>query len=301
MDNKNFKKEAYKISIFSIACNVVLMIIKLIAGVLAHSYAMITDAVHTGSDVFSTFIVMVGVKISSKESDDNHEFGHERFESIAAILLAVMLFATGVGICYAGISKIVKGDYAVLTFGWLALGAAIISIIIKEVMYQLTIRVSKKFDSSALKADAWHHRSDALSSVGSLIGVVGALCGVPVLDAIASLIICVFIFKVAIEIFMDAVSKLTDEACDKLTEEKISNTILSCDGVINIDSLKTRKFGSKVYVQVDICVDKNLDLTNSHNIAENVESLVLTQFSFIKECFVHVNPCEIGWLNFLIW
>lgn len=292
MDNINFKKEAYKISIFSIVSNVVLMIIKLIAGVLAHSYAMITDAIHTGSDVFSTFIVIIGVKISSKESDENHEFGHERFESIAAILLAVMLFATGIGICYAGISKIVSGNYETLSFGWLALGAAIISILTKEVMYQLTIKVSKKFNSSALRADAWHHRSDALSSIGSLIGVVGAMLGVPVLDAISSLVICVFIFKVAFDIFMDAVSKLTDEACDKQTEEKIFDVIKNCDGVVNVDSLKTRKFGTKVCVQVAICVDNNLDVTRSHNIAENVEELILNEFNFVKECFVHVNPSQ---------
>ncbi len=297
MDNKTFKKEVYKVSIFSIVSNVVLMIFKLIAGIVANSYALISDAVHTGSDVFSTFIVMIGVRISSKDSDDNHEFGHERFESIAAIMLAVILFITGIGICYAGISKIAKGDYEILEFGWLALSVAIISIVTKEVMYQYTIRVSKKINSGALKADAWHHRSDALSSIGSLIGVVGAMLGVPILDAISSLIICLFIFKVAVDIFLDAVSKLTDEACDKQTEEQLYKLIKSVEGVINIDNLKTRKFGNKVYVQVDICADKNLNLTKSHNIAENVEIAVLTEFNIVKECFVHVNPCESIWIK----
>ena len=292
MDRKVYKKEAYKVSLISIISNVFLMIFKLIAGLVTFSYAMISDAVHTASDVFTSIIVIIGIKISSKDSDENHEYGHERFECIAAILLAVMLFATGVGILYVAIEKMIKGNYEVLAFGWLALIAAIVSIIVKEVMFQLTIRVSKKINSSALKADAWHHRSDALSSIGSLIGVVGAMLGVPVLDSVASLIICLFILKAAFDIFKDAVSKLTDEACDKQVETDIFNVISETEGVKQIDNLKTRKFGDKVYVQVDICALSSLTLPQSHDIAEMVEKNVKEKFNFVKDCFVHINPIE---------
>lgn len=286
------KKLAYKVSIITIICNFLLMIFKFIAGILTHSIATISDAVHTGSDVLSTFVVMFGVKISNKKSDKNHEFGHERFECVAAIILSIMLCATGLSIGYVGINKIIIQNYGALTIGTLALVSAVISIVVKEAMYWYTIRAAKKINSSALSADAWHHRSDALSSVGSLVGVVGAMLGVPILDAIASIVICLFIVKASILIFVDAIRKMTDEACDEETENKIFNVIVKIDGVLKIDNLKTRKFGDKVFVEVDICANENLTLIDAHKIAENVEIETKNNFYFVKDCFVHVNPCK---------
>lgn len=283
---------AYKVSIISIISNFLLMVFKFVAGFLTHSIAMISDAVHTASDVFSTFIVMFGIKVANKKSDKKHQFGHERFECVAAIILAIMLCATGIGIGYVGISKIIFGNYEILSIGGVALAAAIISIIVKEGMYWYTIKAAKKINSSALKADAWHHRSDALSSVGSLIGIAGAMLGVPILDAISSLVICLFVIKAAISIFIDSISKMTDEACDEKTEKEIYNAIVNLNGVVKIDNLKTRKFGDKVYVEVDICANENLSLAKSHEIAENVEMETKNNFKFIKDCFVHVNPCK---------
>ena len=220
MENLQLEKTAIKISIITIIINLILSVFKLLAGILGSSFALISDAVHSASDVFSTIIVIIGVKISAKKPDKNHPFGHERFECVAAILLAVVLFATGAGIGYSGVCSLIDGSYKNISIiGVLPLVAAIISIAVKEGMFWYTYLAAKKINSSALKADAWHHRSDALSSVGSLVGVVGAMCGVPVLDTIACIVICLFIFKAAIQIFIDAIKKMTDEACDEKTQK----------------------------------------------------------------------------------
>ena len=204
---------AMKVSRNSIAVNLMLSLIKLIAGILGHSSAMISDAVHSASDVFSTVIVIIGVRISNRESDKNHPYGHERLENVASILLAVILAATGAGIGYNGIRTIISGTEGagIVIPTALPLAAAVISIAVKEGMYWYTIRAAKEINSGALKADAWHHRSDALSSVGSFFGILGAKAGFPILDPLASVVICVFILKASYDIFMDSVGKMTGQ------------------------------------------------------------------------------------------
>ncbi len=204
MQTSEFEKIAVKTSVITIIVNAILSVFKLLAGIFGASMALISDAVHSASDVFSTIIVLLGVKISSKQADKKHPFGHERFECVAAIILAVVLFATGVGIGYSGVENIVTGAYNSFEKPQvIALVAAAISIVVKELMFWYTIVAAKKINSSALKADAWHHRSDALSSVGSLVGVVGAMCGVPVLDSVACLVICAMILIAAVRIFIN--------------------------------------------------------------------------------------------------
>lgn len=205
MSNQNNKDNmetvAMRVCIVSIFGNTILSLIKLLAGVIAHSGAMVSDAVHSASDVFSSIIVIVGVKLSAQASDKEHPYGHERLECIAALLLANILCLTGIGIGYGAVKNIIAGDYAHLqTPGLLAAAAAILSIISKEAMFQYTKYHAKRVDSGALMADAWHHRSDAFSSVGALIGIVGARLGFPVLDSIASVVICLFIVKAAYDI-----------------------------------------------------------------------------------------------------
>ena len=205
----NMETVAMRVCIVSIFGNTILSLIKLLAGVIAHSGAMVSDAVHSASDVFSSIIVIVGVKLSAQASDKEHPYGHERLECIAALLLANILCLTGIGIGYGAVKNIIAGDYAHLqTPGLLAAAAAILSIISKEAMFQYTKYHAKRVDSGALMADAWHHRSDAFSSVGALIGIVGARLGFPVLDSIASVVICLFIVKAAYDIFMDATDKM---------------------------------------------------------------------------------------------
>ena len=188
------EQTAMRVSAVSIIGNIILSLFKLMAGIVAHSGAMISDAVHSASDVFSSIVVIIGVKLSAKASDKEHPYGHERMECVAAVILAGILLATGLGIGLEAVKNIVSRDYQSLAVpGILAEIAAIVSIVSKEAMYQYTRWNAKKIDSSALMADAWHHRSDALSSVGALLGIFGARMGYPVLDPVASLIICVFI------------------------------------------------------------------------------------------------------------
>ena len=200
----DFQQVANKVSLITIIGNVVLSVVKLLAGSIAHSNAMISDAIHSASDVFSTFVVIIGIRLASKKPDKEHPYGHERLECVAAIILAIVLFITGLGIGTEALRNILHGNYSDLQVpGVLALIAAIISIVSKEGMYWYTRYYAKKIDSSALMADAWHHRSDAFSSIGALIGIGGARLGFPIMDSIASLVIFLFIVKAAFDIFKD--------------------------------------------------------------------------------------------------
>lgn len=291
-EDKNIAMEVSKISV---AVNLVLSLFKLVAGVVAHSGAMISDAVHSASDVFSTFIVMIGVTMANKKSDKEHPYGHERMECVASIILAVVLAATGIGIGVEGIQKIAGGEFKTMEIpGMLALAAAVISIVTKEWMYWYTRAAAKKINSGALMADAWHHRSDALSSIGAFAGILGARLGFPVLDPAASVVICMFIEKAALDVFKDAMDKMVDKACDDQTIERMRNVVLSRDGVKEIDNMKTRMFGAKVYVDIEIAADENITLIEAHKIAENVHGAIEKEFTEVKHCMVHVNPYGAG-------
>ena len=282
---------ANRVAFVTIFENVLLALGKLIAGLIGHSSAMISDAVHSASDVFSTIVVLIGVKLSSKESDKEHPYGHERLECVAAIVLAVVLLLTGLGIGYDAIKNILGGNYKELTAPTvLALVAAIISIVAKEAMYWYTRYYAKRIDSSALMADAWHHRSDALSSVGALIGIGGAMLGYPVMDSIASLVIFFFIAKAAYDIFKDAIDKMVDHACDEETEKAIYDAVLEQEEVLGIDMLQTRIFGNKIYVDLEIQLDENYTLKKAHDIAEEVHEHIEQNFPKVKHIMVHVNP-----------
>lgn len=297
MEKKNveleFERVAKRVAFITILQNALLSVFKLIAGVVAHSNAMISDAIHSASDVFSTIIVLIGVKLASKESDKEHPYGHERLECVAAIVLAMVLFVTGIEIGKQAVKDIVAGSYSTLQVpGTLALVAAIVSIVVKEIMYWYTRYNAKIIDSSALMADAWHHRSDALSSVGALIGIGGAMLGYPVMDSIASLVIFVFIAKAAYDIFKDAVDKMVDHSCDEKTEDALRKCVLAHSEVKDIDLLQTRIFGNKIYVDVEIQVDGTYMLQESHRIAEEVHESIEKNFPKVKHIMVHVNPTK---------
>lgn len=288
---KTNEQIAMQVSANSIAVNLMLSIFKLIAGLMASSGAMISDAIHSASDVFSTIIVIIGVKISGKASDEDHPYGHDRFECVASIILAILLGVTGVGIGLTGVQKLTAGHYDTLAVpGVLALAAAVISIVVKEIMYWYTRNAAKKINSGALMADAWHHRSDALSSIGAFVGIFGARLGYPILDPIASIVICVMIAKASIDIFRDAIDKMVDHSCDAKTEEFMKREILKVPGVRRVDLLKTRLFGSKMYVDIEIAADGNISLFDAHDIAENVHYTIENKFKDVKHCMVHVNP-----------
>lgn len=288
---KTNEQIAMTVSVNSIAVNLLLSVFKLAAGFLAGSSAMVSDGIHSASDVFSTFIVIIGVRISGKASDEDHPYGHDRFECVASIILAILLGLTGVGIGMSGIEKLTGGNYGELAVpGMMALAAAVISIVVKEIMYWYTRNAAKKINSGALMADAWHHRSDALSSIGSFIGIFGARMGFPVLDPLASVVICIFIIKAAVDIFRDAISKMTDKSCDDETVSKMNACILRVQGVQGVDLLKTRTFGSRIYVDIEISADGDMKLREAHAIAEDVHHTIEKEFPLVKHCMVHVNP-----------
>ena len=284
---------AVRVSTVSIAVNLLLSAAKLVAGIAGKSSAMISDAVHSASDVFASFIVIIGVRFARKKADQDHPYGHERMECIAAILLAMILAAVGLGIGGSGIQKIAAGEYETLLIpGRLPLIAAVVSIVVKEWMFWYTRGAAKKINSSALMAEAWHHRSDALSSVGSFAGILFARLGYPVMDAVASVIISLCILKAAYDIFRDGFDKMVDHSCAAQTEEDIRKAALGIQGVKKIDDLKTRLFGDKIYVDMEISVDGSIQLADAYEIAEQVHRTVESAFPLCKHCMIHVNPAE---------
>lgn len=283
---------AMEVSQKSLAVNIILSVIKFIAGVVANSGAMISDAIHSASDVFSTIIVMIGVKLSAKAEDDDHPYGHERLECVAAIILAMLLLMTGLFIGNESVQKILSAENEQLPIpGTLAVAAAAVSIIVKEAMFWYTRHFARLIKSEALMADAWHHHSDALSSVGALLGIVGARMGLPVLDPVAGLFICFFIAKAAFEIFRDAVEKMVDHTGDPAFENALKEKILSYSEIHSIDLLKTREFGNRIYVELEISVNGQLPLIEAHEIAENLHDDIEKNFSQVKHIMIHLNPC----------
>ena len=290
-DKTNAVKIINKVAIVTIVVNLVLSIGKFAAGIVGNSTAMVSDAVHSASDVLSTFIVLIGARIAVKSEDRDHNYGHDKFENIASIILAMMLFATALALGYAGIQSIIsatKGEFVKPSY--IALVAAIVSIVVKEGMYWYTIYYAKKLDSQALKADAWHHRSDAFSSVASFIGILGAILGVLVLEGIATLFIAVLIIKVSYDIVKVVIKQLTDHAAPEELVGRIYKTIDEDKDVMNIDVLKTRISGSIIYVDAEIAVDSSLNIVDAHAIAERVHDKIEQDFKEVKHIAIHVNP-----------
>lgn len=280
-----------RISTVGIAGNVALTAFKLFAGVAGHSGAMVSDAVHSLSDVFATFIAFLGVRFSSREADQGHPYGHERMECVASLALGLILLCTGLGIGWNGLQSIFAPENGPQSVpNALALTAALVSILTKEAMFWYTRHYAKLLNSAAFMADAWHHRSDAFSSIGSLIGIAGAMLGFPVLDPIASVVICLFILKVAYDILQDSLNKLLDASCGAELEAELSRFILQQPGVLRLDLLHTRMFGSKIYIDTEIAVQGEQTLREAHAIAERVHDQVEGTFPNIKHIMIHVNP-----------
>lgn len=290
-DKINAVKIINKVAIVTIVVNLILSIGKFVAGIAGNSTAMVSDAVHSASDVLSTFIVLIGARIAVKSEDRDHNYGHDKFENIASVILAMMLFATALALGYAGIQSIIsatKGEFVKPSY--IALVAAIVSIVVKEGMYWYTIYYAKKLDSQALKADAWHHRSDAFSSVASFVGILGAILGALVLEGIATLLIAVLIIKVSYDIVKVVIKQLTDHAAPEELVSKIYKTIDDDEDVKNIDVLKTRISGSIIYVDAEIAVDSSLNIVDAHAIAERVHDKIEQDFKEVRHIAIHVNP-----------
>lgn len=285
MDNYELGK---KVSIQTIVVNVLLSAFKIIAGIFGHSSAMIADGIHTVSDVVTTVIVILGLSISSKEADSDHPYGHEKFESALAKLISILLFATGFYIGYGAIKNLISGEYS--QPGFIALVAAAASILVKEGIYWYTLITARKIQSIGMEADAWHHRSDALSSIGTFLGILGARFGLSFLDPVAAIIVSIFVMKVGIDLYLKSMDELVDKSADAKTLEEIKFFTFSVEGVEEINDLKTRVFGNKIYVDLEISVDRNLSVEEGHYIAENVHNSIENNISNVKHCMVHVEP-----------
>lgn len=281
-----------KVAIVTIIWNFILATFKFIAGIIGNSSAMISDAIHSASDIFSTIVVIIGIKLASKEPDKEHPYGHERLECIAAIILSMILFVTGLEIGISAIKSLLSGNTTSNEIGVIALIAAIASIIVKEAMYWYTRHYAKKLKSGALMADAWHHRSDSLSSIGALIGIIGTRQGLVWADSVASIVIFLFIAKASWDIFIDAIDKLIDKACDEETERKMRKFVVRHKDVLGIDLFQTRQFGNKIYVDIEIVVDGEYSLNQAHAIAEEIHDTIEQEFDNVKHVMIHVNSAS---------
>ena len=292
------KKIIMRVSVVTMIANFSLMALKLLAGIFGHSSALISDAVNSASDVICTVIVIIGVTISSKPIDDDHPYGHERLECVVSILLSVLLFGTGLAIGYMGVEKLIDGSYMQTEKpNALAIAAVAVTIAVKETLYWYTIKKAKSIDSVSLKASAWDHRVDVFSSLGVLVGIIGGMCGYPILDIIASLVICLLIARAAVNIFREASGKMVDKSCDRNFNDKIRRTLLSVKGVLRVDDIKTRVFGNRIYVDIEIGCYQNLPLITAHRIAQEAHDAVENLDERIKHCMVHVNPVDIDLLE----
>lgn len=282
-----------KTMLWTMLLNTLLFVMKIIAGIFGKSTAIISDAVNSGGDVATAFFVMLAGKFSRKDIDDDHQYGHEKYESMVSVFLGVALILSAVEIAKVAIKSIY--DYLFLDVPiekptFIALIAAALTIIVKEMMYHFTKRAAKKAMAPSLEALAWDHRGDQLSALGVVIGVGGAMLGVVILEPIASLVICLFILILAFRIIKTGISQVVDQAADNETIEQIKMIINQQKEIICIDELKTRIFGAKLYVDIEISVDPNMTLIKSHSIAEKLHEDIEKQLQNVKHCMVHVNP-----------
>lgn len=283
-------EEADKVTIQSILWNIFLTTIKIFAGIFGKSSAMISDGLHSASDIISSVGVLIGNKIAKTPNDKEHNYGHEKAETLVSFLLSILLIIVSLKIGWGALQSLFNLDSVQVPTA-LPLIVSIISIGIKEYQYRITIRIANKINSPSLKADAWHHRSDALSSIAAFIGIGGAMLGFKALDPIASIVVALFVAKVGFDILKDSTNELMDYSIDDEQEEQIRKIAEKTEGVINLGELRTRKHGAMAYVDLTICVNKDLTVLEGHEIAHKIEKYIINEMKFVKGITVHVEPC----------
>lgn len=289
------EKELYKVTLVGSFVNVLLVACKFVAGILGHSAAMVADAVHSLSDLVTDVIVIVFVRVSGKPADKNHDYGHGKYETLATLLIGVALLAVGVGIFLNGAEQImafINGE-KLASPGWIALGAAVVSVVSKEILFQYTRRVGRMFDSPAVIANAWHHRSDAFSSIGTAVGIGGAIIlgeNWRVLDPIAAVVVSLFIIKVSIMQLKPCLDELLESSLPEEVEKQITEIVLSEEGVSEPHHLRTRRIGSHYAIDVHIRMDGNLKLSEAHAKATAVERKLREKYGEGTYVSLHVEP-----------
>ena len=291
------EKQIYKVTLVGSAGNLALLIFKLIAGVLGHSSAMIADAIHSLSDFVTDIVVLIFVRISVKPQDASHDYGHGKFETVATFLIGLALMMAAVGIIEPGIRKLILwwNGAELEAPGWIALWAALLSIAVKELLYQYTARKGKKLDSQVMVANAWHHRSDALSSVGAAIGIGGAIWlgqRWTMLDPLASIVVGLMLLKVAWDLLKTSISELTEGSLSEETEQEIIDIISSCQDVLEPHNLRTRRIGNNIAIEVHIRMDGRLSLNEAHEQATAIEQKLKQRFGDTTHVSIHMEPVK---------
>ncbi len=288
-------KEIYKVTMVGGAVNVVLLLFKFVAGIVGHSAAMVADAVHSLSDFVTDVIVLVFVHISGKPKDKSHDYGHGKYETLAMTVIGLALLVVAVGIVYSGMTKII--DWANGTDldapGMLALWAALLSIVLKEGVYRYSMVKARELNSQAVEANAWHHRSDALSSLGTAIGIGGAIFlgkRWTVLDPIASVVVGMFIVKVAIDLLRRGIGDLMEQSLPDAVEEEMLQMVGAIPGVVEPHNLRTRRIGNHYAIELHIRMDGNISLRESHDKASEVEDMLRNRYGEDTHVAVHVEP-----------
>lgn len=297
MEATNREKSIYKVTWIGSIVNFLLLVFKFIAGFLGHSSALVADAVHSLSDFATDIIVIVFVKISGKPEDDDHRYGHGKYETLATALIGVALFAVGIGLLVSGATKVadvIKG-VVLPAPSMIALVAAAVSIVAKEILYRYTVRVGKNLNSQAVVANAWHHRSDAFSSIGTLIGIGGAiLLGEKwrILDPLAAIVVSAFIIKVAADLLKPCVDELLERSLPAETEKRILDIIASFPEVSSPHHLRTRRIGNHIAIEVHLRMDGKTSLEDAHTVATNVERQLKSEFGPDTHIGIHMEPVK---------
>ena len=289
------KKEIYKVTLVGGAVNVILLLFKFVAGIVGHSAAMVADAVHSLSDFVTDVIVLIFVRISGKPEDKDHEYGHAKYETLAMTLIGVALLMVAVGIVYSGLTKIIawaQGE-VLKAPGLMALWAALLSVVLKEAVYHYSMAEARKLNSQAVEANAWHHRSDALSSVGTAIGIGGAIFlgqRWAVLDPVASIVVGVLIIKVSVELLRNGIGDLMEHSLPEEVENEILQLAASVPGVVEPHALRTRRLGNHYAIEFHILMDGNITLCEAHEKASEVEDILRAHYGSETHIAVHVEP-----------
>ena len=288
-------REIYKVTLVGGAVNVLLLVFKFVAGILGHSAAMVADAVHSLSDFVTDVIVLAFVRISSKPKDKSHDYGHGKYETLAMAIIGMALLAAAIGIIYGGAQKIADwlGGQRLEAPGTLALWAALLSVVLKEAVYRYSMLKARQLNSQAVEANAWHHRSDALSSVGTAIGIGGAIFlgqRWTVLDPLASVIVGAFIVKVAIELLGRGIGDLLEQSLPDEIETEILQLAATVPGISEPHDLHTRRIGDHYAIELHILVDGDIPLREAHDRASEVEQLLRNHYGDNTHVVVHVEP-----------
>ena len=291
------ERDIYKVTLVGSAGNIALLAFKFAAGVLGHSSAMIADAIHSLSDFITDVVLLAFVHMSAKPQDEDHDYGHGKYETFATLIIGLAIMAAATGIIISGVDKLVDwvGGRQLAAPGWLALAAALLSIVVKEVMYRYTVRRGKALDSPALVANAWHHRSDALSSIGAAVGIGGAILlgnRWTVLDPLASVVVGLMLLKVAIGLLRSSVGELTEHSLSSEVEKEIEDIICSYPDVSDPHNLRTRRIGNRFAIEVHVRMDGNTTLTAAHNRATAIEQRIRQRFGKQTHISIHMEPVK---------